>query len=716
MRPRLREHVHFTERADGTYVHAPHGGTLLRGSRLHPWLTRLAPFLTGEHTLAELVRELPCGQRETVERLVRTLARGGYVCHAVPERAHGLTADERRVHAEQLAHLAYVTDSPQHRFQRLREARVFVCGSVSDPDSVADADSVSPSVSGSASAPGSASASGPGSGSTAALAVLREVVRLGVRAGLRTVEVAVSGGGDIAAVREVAEAALRDSSQQVRVTATGAQEAGEGDLVVWVNGGGGGDAAQPAVRGGLLYPVRLGGGEAWLGPVGGDRHADGYGPVTGTGHARLSAGYGDEPAVTGAVPEVTGAAATVVAGHAVLACERYLTGVEDDGIAVRVDLHALTTTEHAVLAPSPAPCASRASVAAWWDARGSASGDGPGSGCGPGPGGGPAGEGQLWERADALADPRTGSPREVSSGSWSQFPLWTCGAVLRSGHVVGAHGATREAARRAALLRALAADTPDPDPADPAWGWDLAASAPVRVPRTEKPAGSRPESPAGSPPVFMHETAKAAGADAVGAVADGLRAVAEQVLARRLRVWEAPLPQVHGGGRALLEATGREVRVFDASAVLGGVAAHAVTLDGVTVALRCGDVDEALEAALAAWQAERDGDAPYAPHLAGEVPERLREGPDFTHEVSEKPGSGPAREHAPIDARVEAGVEARGEAEAEAQAGPRIGPPPDPAAVALVSALAADGARPVVVPLRGEGPCVVRVVLVREHS
>lgn len=605
MRPRLREHVRFTERADGTYVHAPHGGRLLRGAHLHPWLTRLAPFLTGEHTLAELVAELPRGQRETVEGLVRTLARDGYVRDAVPERPHGLTADERRVHTEHLAHLRYVADSPEHRFQRVREAHVAVC-----------APTAPPGVDGEGAA-------------AAALAVLGEVVRLGARAGWRTVEAAVPDERAARKVRGIAGAALRDPSQEVRVTVAERADAVTGDLVVRVDTGGGRGEGEPAVHCGVSCAVRVGEREAWVGPVG--EGASGVRPD-------------GVPGAEG-VPE---GVATVIAGHAVLACERYLTGLETRGTAVRIDMSPSgpTTTEHAVAAPDRTPSTSPEAVAAWWRARGDDSAD-------------PVEE--LWERALALVDPHTGPVRELTSGSWRQFPLWTYGAVLRDGRTTGAHGSTREAARRAALLRALAAHEAAALEG-PAWGWDLAASRPRPV-RRDHPGVA----------------ALGAGIDVESAVADGVRAAAEELLAQRLRAWRAPFPEVPAQKWGLLGATGTEVRGFDLARALGGASAYAVTLDGATAALCCGDVERARDMALAGWQAHRDAGnpAPYAPYVAGELPQRLR----GTQRTAPE-GSGDA-EH------------------------PRPGP---------LEALVASGARPVVVPLRGGAPCVVRVVLTGEDA
>ncbi|GAA2609246.1 hypothetical protein [Streptomyces axinellae] len=715
MRPQLRDHVLFTERPDGTHVQGPHGGMLLRGPGLHPWLSRLAPFLTGEHTLAELVAELPPGRRGMVERLVEKLARGGYVRDHTPapppsgpapatrEPHSGIpprdnTRDNTRdgTHAEQLAFLGYAADRPELRLQRLREARVTV------------------------------------SGSAGTLPVLSEVARLGPHSGWRAVRV------------EVRERGGRASGARTPPPYS--------DLLIWVTDRG---EPPPDPGPGAWCSVRLMAGAAWVGPVLGANEHEPRG-------ARRKAGdigeggdaSGDTETETDTDTDTdgsggvgSGGAAGVVAAQVVLVCTRYLagleagTGGEGPGVAhgasgtgpptapaVRVDLIELTTSEHPVpreattrhpathgrmtrhpvtreataghpaahgapgrhpdtrgaTARHPAvPHRTAEAVSAWW-----ASAALP--------------EHELWGRVAPLVDPYTGVLREVTAGPWLQHPWWTCGAVLADGTRVGAHGATRESARALAVLRALAMTG---SPSGPAWGWDLVAQAPRLL----------------TGPVEA-ESCPAAGLSPAEAALDGVRAWAEREVARRLvlrldkdgggseRYSERhgkrnserkgkrdgrprgvrlttgevtarlagcqgalPVGLPGGGARELLWAAGCEVRVFDLSAVLCGVPAYAVTLDGEPVVLRCGEqpgaaLAEALGLALLSWQAAHDEDAAYAPRLPHPLPRLADTLPACGGEAATRP-------------------------------------------VGLLDGLAAAGLHPVAVPLRGGGPYVAKVVL-----
>lgn len=51
MRPRLRDDVRYVKCPEGVYVHALGGACTLKGERSYEWLSRLAPYLTGERTL-----------------------------------------------------------------------------------------------------------------------------------------------------------------------------------------------------------------------------------------------------------------------------------------------------------------------------------------------------------------------------------------------------------------------------------------------------------------------------------------------------------------------------------------------------------------------------------------------------------------------------------------------------------------------------------------
>ncbi|MFG3259720.1 hypothetical protein [Streptomyces sp. NPDC048172] len=609
MRPRLRDHVRFLERPDGTYVHAPHGGALLPGPHLHAWLDRLAPFLTGEHSLAELVEALAPEQRETVERLVGALAEGGFVRDAAPERPHGLSADEQRLYAEQLAFLRYAADSAEHRFERLRAARVALSGD------------------------------GP---------LLAEVVRLGLRSGWRTVEVTVPDGAPVEPLRRLADTARRDALQEVTVRrAPAAAPMPPYELRVRLADDEQPSDGQPPAEG-VLCRVAAGCDAVWIGPVGGP----------------------SPPAELGTHPldALDATARAVVAAQVVLVCLRHLTGLEgEDGRpahAVRVDPQALTASEHVVTHRDPGPVRpvagrTAAEVAAWWAAPGLS-------------------RGELERRAALLTDARTGVLRAVGSGAWAQHPWWTCRAEVRvprgGALVVGGHGRTREEARERAVLTALAAraarlEGAAAEPGRAECGWDLRTGTPCEVP---------------SPPGGEGTTVTAGGLSVPEAAFHGVRALAERLLAARLGEWRTPFPEsggAHTEAYALLRATGLEVRVHELSAVLGGLPAFAVTLDGVTVALRCGARRdearaEALGLALLAWQSATEGEPEYAPHVAGALPEELR---------------GPPRDAPPGSARREPG---------------------------LVAALAAAGVRPVALPscadpaVSAAVPSVVRVVLV----
>ncbi|WP_326807000.1 YcaO-like family protein [Streptomyces sp. NBC_01186] len=596
MRPRLRDHVLFTERPDGTYVHAPHGGTLLRGPGLHPWLTRLAPFLTGEHTLAELVGELPPDRRDMVENLVEELARGGYVRDHTPGRPPPRprpTADEPHAPAEQLAFLGYTADHPEDRLQRLREARIVV------------------------------------SGSAPALPLLTEVMRLGLHSGWRSVRTVVREGagppGAAVAVPTDTSGAATARPVSAWAASAGAVTA-ESDLLIWVTGRG---EAPPEGGRGAWCPVRLSEAAAWVGPV-----------MAAEDRTAGDVGEGDGALDAGAV--------SVVAAQVVLMCTRQLAGLEggpgDEAsgrgpsgttavpsgtTAVRVDLPELTTSEHPVTHSTPqhpvihraaprhpvtfratarhpvALCPTAEAVTAWW-----ASPALPMS--------------ELWSRVAPLVDPYTGILREVSAGSWHQHPWWTCRAVLEDGTLIGAHGPTRESARSLAALRALATAN---SPEGPVWGWDLTDGRPRLL--------------------TAHEGAEAhtaAGLSPAEAALEGVRELAEREVAARLAHHQcAPVGIPGGGERELLRATGCDVRAFDLSAVLCGVPSYAVTLDGAAVVLRCGQepgatLAEALGLALLAWQAAHDGGAAYAPR----PPRPLPQLPDAAPPSGPVPHSGAA--------------------------------------------------------------------------
>src|SRR5205807_7505236 len=98
MRPLLRDHVWYAKAPGGAaYVHGLGGACTLKGAHTYDWLARLAPHLTVEHTLDELVSGLTDEQRAMVRALVSALAEQRLVVDVeVPEdRPHTLAAAAR---------------------------------------------------------------------------------------------------------------------------------------------------------------------------------------------------------------------------------------------------------------------------------------------------------------------------------------------------------------------------------------------------------------------------------------------------------------------------------------------------------------------------------------------------------------------------------------------------------------------------------------------
>jgi hypothetical protein len=102
---------------------------VLRGRQTYDWLTRIAPFLTGEHTLDELVDALDGARQARIRSLVEALHSGRAVRDAAGDLPHSLSAGVRERYAPVIGFVGRGADSPEHRFQRYRECGPLVIGS-----------------------------------------------------------------------------------------------------------------------------------------------------------------------------------------------------------------------------------------------------------------------------------------------------------------------------------------------------------------------------------------------------------------------------------------------------------------------------------------------------------------------------------------------------------------------------------------------------------
>lgn len=126
VRPKLRHDVVFLDAPAGAYLRGPDTAFLIKGRSAFRWLTSLSPYLTGEHTLAQLTATLDQAQRQTVLTLVRALLARGFAKDA-GDRTEVAEPVARRF-APQIEFVDHFTDDPTSRFLRFHQARVALVG------------------------------------------------------------------------------------------------------------------------------------------------------------------------------------------------------------------------------------------------------------------------------------------------------------------------------------------------------------------------------------------------------------------------------------------------------------------------------------------------------------------------------------------------------------------------------------------------------------
>ncbi len=70
---KLREDAYYVATSDGVYILTPQGEVVMTGRSIFGWVDRLAPYLDGRHTLAELTAALPAGRKQMTERVISAL-------------------------------------------------------------------------------------------------------------------------------------------------------------------------------------------------------------------------------------------------------------------------------------------------------------------------------------------------------------------------------------------------------------------------------------------------------------------------------------------------------------------------------------------------------------------------------------------------------------------------------------------------------------------
>ncbi len=611
MRPRLCSDVRFVECPDGAYIHSDHGACTFRGRHAYAWLSRLAPVLTGEHTVAELTTGLSADKREMVESLVRRLAEQRFVIDVGTARAHGLSESELRVYADEMAFIGYALDSPEWRFERLRRTRLALVGE------------------------------GP---------LLRALLTAFAGSGWRDITVFCPDNTDI---KGVAERAFRDAAQSVEVVrldggAARTAAARSGGMVVQVADDIGELVAMCRACDRLEVPLAqalVRGAEVWLSGVGVPART-----AAESGWHRLAALPGGAPRhpeqdrLIGPVPDVIAAAPA-------LACFSHVTGLDRparDGQApsgdpefTHVDLRNLDMVPHRFLrhprAAGPAPPDGPDEVLAAVARLESAA---------------PVAAEELMERAARAVDPRLGLLGLLDEQGLTQTPLAVCRATISDPYgalprwaappeAIG-WGADRATARLRCLLAALAAygglATRGAAAGGPGnglvagvggdeavvWGVELPAGRPCAVPVSALPPVAAPY----RPPVGA-----GAGLSWTQALAAGLRGHCEALAGDRLAGAGRPAAPREGLGPAVpadllrmgergaylgrqLDLTGERPDVHEGAALLD-VPAYVFTDPGRTPVVSSAGtperaLEDGLERSLLRWQARTARQSAYA--------------------------------------------------------------------------------------------------------
>jgi hypothetical protein len=543
---------------------------------MYEWLSRLAPFLTGEHTLPDLVGPLASEQRTMVGDLVRVLSERRFVVDVGREEPHLLDELEQRVYAAEIVFIGYAADSARWRFQRVRQARVTVTGE------------------------------GP---------VLSALLAAGMRSGWREVRL-LAPAGEIDVLRGEAERARRDPNQSVCFEAVSGQPdypelAAGADVVLQVCGMGSHtdlvELAQCcAETGTALGQVGVGAGEAWLTEVGGPDAESCWRRLRGAPEGDI-----DRDWLTGPVPHV-------VAGQLALSCFSYLTGLNELPpqpelpVLTRVDLVTLVTRRHRVLPHPLVGKPSRPDVRASLDTL---------------PGVARIDPGELLANAGRYIDSRTGLLGILDEEELPQLPLSLCRAGVSDPYgllpawapviSLTGWGADRAAARVRALLAALACYsllTPGPDST---WGLDLATGEHRPVPAGLVAASS------GIP--YRRPIGVAAGLSWADAVAAGLREHCEALVATQSEgqpvaaaelAWLLDEDERATNLWRLLRAAGQSLKVTEATETLG-LPSFVLRAGTAPPTYSCATsrpeaLREGLERALVRWQCDRSDLEPTA--------------------------------------------------------------------------------------------------------
>ncbi|WP_256105415.1 YcaO-like family protein [Streptomyces sp. ODS05-4] len=619
MRPQLIRDAYFVPLdGDGVYLRSSHRVVTIERAPVYPLLERLAPYLNGRYTVAELTARLPEPKAALIADLVRMLHDLHVVRDLSQDLPHTLDERETRAYEAELAYVETYAGSAEHHFQRFRETSVLLVGSGR---------------------------------------LLETAAQAALGSGVRRVRLLITD--DTATDLDQLRGHLRDAlARDPRQELTWASAPNDPDGSGWAESLRGHDAVlhlseRPMLaRGRLLdagaeqtgtltqHTVVLPG-EAWIGPLripaepGGGWEAAWRRLRPAAGVAPLDTGA-DHPGVSGDL--FTGALPSIVANHAVFRLFTHLTGTSEHDWTrrlLRVDLETLETSHHSYH-PHPHALPTGPETRDAFLARSVALAHG------------------AQQPVEALSvaaaehlDARCGLFATVGEEDATQLPLrvsrvevphpLTHASAVVYGVAVEFAEARYRAVRRAVELYGTGLYDPRRANADgTVWGLRLSDGEAVPVAASEvfdTTDRTWSEGP---------RTGAACGRDWNEAVATGLLSHCEELTIASASRHERTGPLVDLTSLAADEEIAHLTRLLDIAGV--DVTAHEITdpvlrvpalafrVDGRVVAHAAGldlagAVIAGLERTLLVWQAERHGEPWYAPAAPFPLPDASGDGP-----------------------------------------------------------------------------------------
>ncbi|MGH3888397.1 MAG: TOMM precursor leader peptide-binding protein [Pseudonocardiaceae bacterium] len=602
---------------------------------MYQWVDRLAPYLDGNSSLAELTDGLSTDRAEMVGQLIEVLTGAGFIKDAGVDRSHTLSAADTDAYATEIAFIDYFCDSAAARFQEFRHTPIATVGS----------------------------------GQT-----LTALVRANLAVGLRHVEVLLTSEcpTDLDRLHQHHEAARQRDPEQTLIvrTVTGWDDKGAVraalepfDAVVHVS-----DRPMLArarmldrlcqAEGKVLMQAVVVGDQAWIGPLIGSDDEQGERwesawrrlQATRTGPAARQSRFAFTDDPTARLSEyLTAPTAALVANHASFEVFKHLTGVpaaETRGQMLRLDLETLQTSTHrfrlhpsclaaAQLAPS-SPQALTETIAGLARRE-------------------PLEEKVFSQQVRECFDEELGLFTFLDEGEFQQLPLNVCrvtlsnpallpdldGPVTAIGVGTDSGMARRRAAQRACELyaasvmdeRRLVQCTQGTGQGAEVWGYDLAEGRPRSV-----PAALVFPTLGGLAPLPESAPWLASGFSWAEALATALASVCQQLTVAELDCAGEPFPLVDLDAGLLDEQAARylqilrtwevPVTVYEVTGALG-IPSFAFCSGDKTVAYRTEvDVRNALrgglEQVMAFEQARANHQPEYAPADVVDLPHRVR--------------------------------------------------------------------------------------------